>query len=100
MAFNLQHLARKVASIGPNRKITAAALRFLPHKARHRIQRWLSLQPSEWSGHIHSPDSGSCGFLQNKSTIDISKARAQLGYDSTFSLEEGMILTAHFLKQG
>ena len=100
MAANPQHLARKVASIGPNRKLTTAALRLVPHTARHKIQRWLSLQTSEWSGHIHLPDPGRCSFLQNKSTIDITKAHAQLGYNSTFSLEEGMVPTARFLKQG
>ncbi len=100
MASNPQHLARKVASIGPNRKLTAAALRVLPHKSRHRVQRWLSLHPSEWTGHVHLPDSGRCSFLQGKSKIDMTKVHAQLGYDPTFSLGEGRVPTACFLKQG
>lgn len=99
MVASPQHLIRKLTSFGPNRKLTAVGLRFLPQGTRHKVRHWLDLPTSEWSGHTHLPTPGHCDFLQQQSTIAITKASTQLGYVSAFNLEKGMVPTTRFLKQ-
>ena len=66
-------------------------------KLRQRLRP--STRPRRKSPHLlHLPDSQACQLYAAKCTIDISKARQQLGYQPNFDFAAGMEITSDYLR--
>ncbi len=89
---------RRVAGIGPVRRLVTTLLRVLPGGLRRVAQQRLYVPASRRNGHVHLPDAGHLAFLQSRTTIGSEKARQELGYAPAFDFERGMEPTARFLR--
>lgn len=88
---------RRVAGIGPARKLVNIAMKVLPGGPRHVLHERLFVPTVRRRGHVHLPNPGHLAFLQGRAAISSSKARRDLGYAPVFSFEEGMEPTKQFL---
>ena len=89
---------RRVAGIGPARKLITKALRVVPGGLRGALHERLFAPTARRRGHVHLPNPGHLAFLQGRATIDTGKAQRELGYAPAFGFEQGMEPTALFLK--
>ena len=98
IAMDPELVVRRIAGIGPARKLVTAALKVLPRGMRQTLHQRLFAPAQKRRGHIHFPDSGRLAFLQGRATIDPAKARKELGYAPAFDFERGMIPTTQYLR--
>lgn len=89
---------RRVAGIGPMRKVVKGLLRFVPGRLRQALHERLYVPASRRPGHVHLPDPGHLAFLQGKATIESAKAEREMGYAPAFGFAQGMEPTARFLQ--
>ena len=89
---------RRVARIGPCRKVLDACLGALPHESRTMAQVELFGPVTRRRGRVHLPNIGHLGFLRCRATIMSSKARRELGYAPVYDLDAGMVPTGQYLR--
>ncbi len=90
---------RRVAGIGPARKLVRMIMRVLPGRIRRTLDERLYTPASRRPGHLHLPTPEHLAFLQGSATIGSEKARRELGYAPAFNFEQGMEPTARFLNE-
>lgn len=93
-----EHVIRRVASVGPCRKMVMMLLRLLPNDVRQSVHDRLFAPTTRRRGHVHMPNSGHLSFLQSRATINSVKAREGLGYAPAFSFDKGIMPTARYLE--
>lgn len=93
-----EHVIRRVASVGPCRKMVTTLLRVLPNGVRRSAHNRLFDPTTRRRGHVHVPNLGHLSFLQSRATISSAKAREGLGYVPAFSFDKGIVPTARYLK--
>lgn len=98
LAADPEYVVRRVAGIGPARKLVVVALRILPQGVRYQVRTWLFGPITQQRGHVHLPNPGHLGFLQRRSTVRAAKARDELGYAPAFDFDAGLVPTARYLK--
>lgn len=99
VASDPRTVMRKVAGIGPVRKMVSKGLRVLPSRARSIAWDTLYGPANRQHGRVHIPNPGHLQFLQSRSIIRSAKARQELGYAPAESFENGMRPTGQYLKQ-
>ncbi len=98
LATDPEQVLRRVANIGPARKLVKAGLRVVPGCLRGKVNHRLFGPANQQRGQAHIPSPGHLRFLQGKAFIASAKARKELGYTPAFGFEEGMVPTARFLE--
>jgi len=98
LAADPEHVIRRVASIGPARKLVTKALRVLPTGVRRSMHNRLFGPVTRRRGYAHVPNLGHLSFLQGRAVIGSAKAGEELGYAPAFGFDEGMVPTARYLK--
>ena len=93
-----ERLVRRVANIGPARKLVKAGLRVLPGGLRQSAHHRLFGPVNQRPGFEHLPNPDHLHFLQGRSVIGSAKAKAELGYAPAFGFEQGLVPTARYLK--
>lgn len=91
-------LARKLAGVGPVRRVMTGLAAKLPERAARSLQDQLYGPITRLRGHRHLPDAGGLRFLEATARIDSARAHALIGYAPRFDLETGMAATARFLR--
>ena len=97
LAADPEYVIRRVANIGPARKLVTKFLRALPNGVRRIADDRLFSPTTRRPGYTHMPNLGRLGFLQGRSTIASAKARTELGYAPAFDFDKGLVPTAHYL---
>ena len=98
IAANPELAIRRLANIGPVRKLVKAALRVAPLGLRREAQARLFGPDSRQPGRIHVPSLGHLQFLKGRTVMRTDKAERELGYKPAFDFEAGMAPTAKYLK--
>ena len=98
IAANPQAVIRRVANIGPVRKLVKLGLRFAPHGLRQEAQARLFGAGDRRPGHVHVPSLGHLQFLEGRTVIRTDKAERELGFKPAFDFKAGMVPTAKYLK--
>ena len=98
LARDPARIVRRIAYIGPARKLLWSASAFLPGRVRGTVRDRIWGPETRRRGHVHVPDRGRLGFLQGRSTIHAGKARTVLGFAPRFGLAEGLVPTGKYLR--
>ena len=98
LAADPEQVLRRVANIGPARKLVRAGLRVVPGGLRGKVNHRLFGSANQRRGQAHIPNPAHLQFLRGKAFVASAKAREELGYAPAFGFEEGMVPTARFLK--
>jgi hypothetical protein len=99
LAADPERVIRRVAQIGPCRKLVQAGLGTLPRGFRERAESRLFSPVARRRGYAHVPNLGHLQFLQSRATIGSHKARCELGYAPQFDFTAGMVPTARYLRE-
>ena len=99
LATDPGRVLRRLARIGPCRKLLGAGLTVLPGPKRAAVEDQVFGPATRRRGQVHLPDSGHLRFLQSRAVISADKARRMLGYEPRFDLAAGMVPTARYLEQ-
>lgn len=88
---------RRIAGVGPVRKLVMAVLKAGPARLRRTVHTRLYAAVSCRPGHVHLPNPQQMAMLQGRATILSGKARRELDYAPAWSFEQGLEQTARFL---
>ncbi|MGY0777742.1 NAD-dependent epimerase/dehydratase family protein [Azospirillum argentinense] len=82
----------------PARRVLQGGFDSLPPRLRHLVMVHYFLKKKVSRNQLWLPDAQKLALYQAKALIDLTKARRLLGYEPRFTFEDGMALTADYLR--
>lgn len=98
IAVDPGRLLRRVVQFGPIRKLAKSCTGALPTRLRDSVRGQLFGPSTQRRGYVHLPSLDHLEYLQCLATIRSGKARRELGYAPRFSIDAGMVPTAHYVR--